>query len=528
MNDPNQQDSSRAEPPNGDPLADRLIGRACDDILGDDDAAQLQELLRNDERARTSYLEAMGIEALLAADHESDPMQELLALASPDFRPSDDRDATPVTRSGLFLFENTRALPWLMALAASLLLCVGGLRLWEQSHDLMSARVIRPPDAMLGKRVGELGEMVAAKWETPVTAAQTLVGGQRLRLLEGTARLALDRGVELTLTGPAEVEIVSGMQVRATQGSLTAVASSQAAGFVLETPSAQLVQVGPDLGRPAAKAGIGVEIDESGATDVAVLDGCVDLQYLLPPAVRVADSSPPPISFRSQRAVRELTAGQVFHVALAKTPRNKLTPGAEGDRQASPSLVREVKDLITSGRTTRRYSVIPGGLKDDARAFMDRLHQWNSLGEHGFPAALQGADLIPTYNADRLSVDRSILLDIDGPSDVFVLLDERVPPPRWLQQRFQLTEWKLGLDEGWNDAQGNRYALSAEGLPVPTDGELIPTTPRDSVASGPGNSIDAVAAVWRLELSEPTRLILGPIAGGNEHTHMYGIAVKAR
>ena len=125
-------------------------------------------------------------------------------------------------------------------------------------------------------RDGKLAELVdvqRARWEnsTLPTEPGGRLGAGRLRLAEGLARLRFVRGAELTLEGPAELELVGEQVCRLHRGSLVAHVPEAARGFSVLTPSATLIDHGTDFG---------ISTDADGQARVHVMQGEVELRHV--------------------------------------------------------------------------------------------------------------------------------------------------------------------------------------------------------------------------------------------------------
>lgn len=94
------------------------------------------------------------------------------------------------------------------------------------------------------------------------------LGTQTIEIEKGMVRLQFDDGVEVTLEGPAEYELIALGKTQLLSGLLTAVVPLGAEGFVVETESAQIVDLG---------TAFGVEQRTDGTTQVSVFDGEVEV-----------------------------------------------------------------------------------------------------------------------------------------------------------------------------------------------------------------------------------------------------------
>jgi hypothetical protein len=115
-------------------------------------------------------------------------------------------------------------------------------------------------------------ETQGARWESSTlpTEPGSVLGPGRLRLVEGLARLRFARGADVTLEGPAELELIHGQLCRLHRGSLVAHVPEQARGFSVLTPSVTLIDHGTDFG---------ISTDETGHANVQVMQGEVELRH---------------------------------------------------------------------------------------------------------------------------------------------------------------------------------------------------------------------------------------------------------
>jgi hypothetical protein len=117
-----------------------------------------------------------------------------------------------------------------------------------------------------------LVETNGARWENsslPTTPGSALRAG-RLRLADGVARIVFQSGAEVSLEGPAELELTSANACYLHTGALTAHVPERARGFVVGTANARLIDHGTDFG---------ISTDAAGRAQVQVLQGEVELQH---------------------------------------------------------------------------------------------------------------------------------------------------------------------------------------------------------------------------------------------------------
>jgi len=124
----------------------------------------------------------------------------------------------------------------------------------------------------LEKPLATLVETNGAHWENsslPTVPGSPLPAG-RLRLESGVARLVFQSGAEVSLEGPAELELQGPNACFLHSGALTAHVPPQARGFTVGTAHAQLIDHGTDFG---------ISTDAGGQGQVQVLKGEVELRH---------------------------------------------------------------------------------------------------------------------------------------------------------------------------------------------------------------------------------------------------------
>jgi ferric-dicitrate binding protein FerR (iron transport regulator) len=219
----------------------------CDRLLDGEftaaDRDRLEALVLENPDRRRLYVERMQLHASLRqqASRVADvPLSEVLG-AMPD-----EED------SGGMRFPN-----WPMQMAAGIAI---GLAVWlfsTQTADKGLATII---------------ETNGARWENsslPTAPGSELAAG-KLRLADGVARIRFQSGAEVSLEGPAELEITGGNACFLYTGALVAHVPEQARGFAVGTVNAKLIDHGTDFG---------ISTDRSGRAQVQVMQGEVELQH---------------------------------------------------------------------------------------------------------------------------------------------------------------------------------------------------------------------------------------------------------
>ena len=220
-------------------LCDRLL----DGDFSPEDRARLEALVLGDPALRTLYVELMHQHAALrqSASRLGDvPLSEVL-------RTLPDEPVAKVIR-----FPR-----WPLQIAAAVVL---GFAIWR----------FAPHHAE--KPLATLVETNGARWDNsslPTVPGSPLKAG-RLRLESGVARLVFQSGAEVSLEGPAELELQGPNTCFLHTGALTAHVPEQARGFTVATAHAQLIDHGTDFG---------ISADPGGRGQVQVLKGEVELRH---------------------------------------------------------------------------------------------------------------------------------------------------------------------------------------------------------------------------------------------------------
>jgi hypothetical protein len=158
--------------------------------------------------------------------------------------------------------------------------------------------------------------------------------------------------------------------------------------------------------------------------------------------------------------------------------------GSQGD---DGRVIVGVTDNLKPSQTTKYYRVVPRGFREDCQAYVDRQHQWNGLDVSGIPPFLNHGDYVMTFNDDKVQHDLRIAVEVGQPARLYLLVDDRAEPPKWLTDSFEDTGWDIGLDEGYDDV------------------------PNVKTAIGPGKSLEWTCSVWMKEVTAPTTLLLGSL-----------------
>lgn len=228
-----------------DPELLALCDRLLDGELTPDDRAQIEARVLGDAAQRRHYVEYLHLHAALRqqASRLSDaPLAEVLR-SMPD----------PARRVARPVFA------WPVKLAAALVLGAGlawGGLSWLGRADSIATLV----------------EVKNARWASSAlpTEPGSKLGRGRLRLVDGIARVVFRSGAEVSLEGPAELELVGANACFLHTGALVAHVPEPAKGFTVGTAHAQLIDHGTDFG---------ISADATGRAQVQVLQGEVELRH---------------------------------------------------------------------------------------------------------------------------------------------------------------------------------------------------------------------------------------------------------
>lgn len=235
----------------------RLTSAVMDGTATEAGQKELTELLRSDPAARDEYLALVDLHAMLATE-----------LASPPT----PRKTTPVDGAGVSHGRRwSAAAVAITALAACLLISF----LWMNSAGESLTKMTREaqPDVAVQTDQSEgfasVAHLTDTTWEPGVEIkAGDRLGPATVRLRGGFLRLEFDSGVQVTLEGPAEFELLSAERTRLRSGLLAANVPPGAEGFTVDTPSAEVVDLGTSFG---------IDLRDEGFADVSVFDGEVEI-----------------------------------------------------------------------------------------------------------------------------------------------------------------------------------------------------------------------------------------------------------
>jgi len=465
-----------------------------------EERARLERLLLDNPQAVSWYLRAVEDSLTLraaAAKRATEPLRNADDCGHCIVTPLEAADdgAAVVLRDGASTSPTEKQSNWIHTArlwaapvaAACVLLAVAGV-LWWIASDKAAGNVA----GLLNSHVARIVNVSNVEWAGGAKKFEEwsfVEPGETLRIERGLVNLFLDNGAELLVEGPADVDLVSLKLIYARKGKLAVRVSPSAVGFSVQTPHAVVIDRGTSFG---------MSIDEVSGTDVVVYEGIVDLDV-------IGQNAPPRRRLGGGEALSVSRNGELSRITTVESTKFLEPPQVRAAGARTEPVITSVSDNVRSLETTKYYRVIPTGFREDSKAYVDRQHEWNGVDQRGLPPFLLGGDYVMTYNDDKIVTEFEIAVGIGQPASLYVIIDDRVPPPEWLTRDFVDTHWDVASDEGYTDN-------------IITNGV------------GPGESIDHTCSVWRRDISAPTTVVLGALsteimarAAEDVERSMYGV-----
>lgn len=243
-----------------------LAAAVTDGNANENQLRELTEILRVDPSARDEYLALVDLHAILATELMSGASSERRdGMLPPATAPlsGDDGRWEPLRQGNAalqpFSVPNHRWIPSAIAAALGACLLVA----------VILSFPIDPPfenDSFV-----TVAQATEAVWESDEVDIGSRFGPATMRLKSGLARLEFDSGVEVTLEGPAEFRLIDIAKTELKSGLLTAWVPPGAEGFTVDTPAAQVIDLGTSFG---------IDLTTVGFSNVSVFDGEVEVAPL--------------------------------------------------------------------------------------------------------------------------------------------------------------------------------------------------------------------------------------------------------
>jgi hypothetical protein len=479
-----------------------LVDAWLDGELDESEVRRLNDRLTESDADLREFAAQVNLHCLLRSDHVLESSLAIAVTTSADVNDADARQRVSGSRKHLLWGG--------LGLVVSVAVLLGVAWVLRQPHRLDVASptaASRKQDAATDDTTPSATDRafvdplatidaVSLPQGPSYSAGTRLKAGNRLRFTEGEINLRFAAGANVLLRGPADLELTSRLHAVLHRGQLTARVEKEAHGFTVATPFADVIDLGTVFG---------VTANASGQTDIVVFEGEIEIDP--------RENSPAPGAASGRRltmgeAARIQPDGQRVRIPMIwRDPADsRWSTGASSPRR---SLIAAVRDNLATSSRPKFYAIVPGGFGEDAKAYVDRIHEWNGFDEQGLPDELMGGDYIRTFNDDKFRDDVEVVVTLSRPATVYVLFYDGLPVPEWLSSGFVNTGLYVGMDDGDYRASG---------------GNIVPRP----LGVDAGQSIDCRFSVWKREVRRPSEVHLGPICHAEDREMlpdfaMYGI-----
>ncbi|MGV3533058.1 MAG: LamG-like jellyroll fold domain-containing protein, partial [Chthoniobacteraceae bacterium] len=259
-----------------DERLETLLDRYFDEALDDAEHSELESLLLSRPQARELFWRRARFNALLRR-RGSESWGRRLAASPETKRTIWSRISTFWSRLGA---DTAPRWAWATAgaVAAALIAMAMYVRipptLWQREQMAVASSFT--PNNLQG--VATLIRAVGVEWREGDPHRSSVLPAGWLKIDEGLIELQFHRGAVLAVQGPAELELLSDMQVRCVLGTVRAEVPQSAVGFEVITPHMRLVDRGTEFG---------LRVNRDGAAQVHVFTGEVALAMPDQPAMRI-------------------------------------------------------------------------------------------------------------------------------------------------------------------------------------------------------------------------------------------------
>ena len=224
-----------------------LCNALIDGALTEADRARLEKMLAASDDARRFYVRAMTLSASLF-----------------DYAGEMQADAPEVSPKRVVHVPAWMWTAGSLAAAACVVfaLWLGDAAKRDAANDTASA------EQESDDSVARLSGAKDCRWSgAALQPGAELRRGQRIELASGFAEITFDCGAQVTLEGPASLDLSSAWDAVLRRGTLKANVPHEAIGFRISNPSVEVTDLGTEFSMVA---------DDGGATEVFVLKGAVE------------------------------------------------------------------------------------------------------------------------------------------------------------------------------------------------------------------------------------------------------------
>jgi len=233
---------------------DRLTSALIDGTGTAAEQASLESLLRSSAEARERFRMILHAESILAWKFAAPGSQLSVTITQVD-----GRALKPASRPRRW---------WSVPGGRQIVIAAAAIAAAVAMLLMRPVPTVQPKSAG-PSIVARLVDATDARW---ADGRAKVIGGAvpqgPLRLLSGAAQIAFESGALVTLNGPAEIEVLGSSRLFLRRGRIVPYVPPAATGFTVVSPTGQVIDLGTEFS---------VNVDDSGRTDVYVLDGQVDV-----------------------------------------------------------------------------------------------------------------------------------------------------------------------------------------------------------------------------------------------------------
>lgn len=461
----------------------RLVHEKCNGTLSAEGFVELQELVEKSEELKSEFIDAMAVHLALDLEISGKELYDDAILKH--LQESLEQTTLTSTRQAIKSGLNQKSL--LLAASVAFLLLSASI-FWNSKISSKLDTTI--DDKMVIAKLSSL--MEGSLWSFGRLGdnnPQDFRAGETIRIKEGRVKMQIHDGAIGILQAPITLQLLAQDRVRLLSGQIKIEVPEGAEGFTVETPCAEVIDLGTVFS---------VNADEVG-TDLVVYSGQVDLKIpsKSPDSIHALETK----RFETGQAVRVDKNGTFSRIMNVQSTTNSSIDISD----KSQPIILSVFDNIVRDDHWAFYEIVQNGMKEDAQAFVDRFHEWNGLTDSGMPSYLINGDYVKMFNDDKMVEDYRLEVALSKPATIYLLLDNRVSPPNWLLQSFENTGQKIGIDETHHHRPRKENKLGV----------------------GPGKSVDFTHSIWKFVATNGGTITLGPNGDSLErnlwHASMYGL-----
>lgn len=357
MEAPNTSSFDPDKPPYDKERLHELASAALDGTANESQLQDLTDLLRENSVARDEYLKLMDLHAVLSTQLVDSPSPRSVSRGQ-----SKEKVKPQVRRRTV------------IAVVISLAACL-----------LFAVNLFRPGDTKVETvAFASIAQETNVIWDSEELSLGQRLSATTLRLRSGIVRLEFDSGVEVTLKGPAEFKLLNESRTQLSKGLLTATVPPGAEGFTVDTPSAQVIDLGTSFG---------IDISNEGFSNVTVFDGEVEVAPHQSAETRLLSEG---------ESVRIGTDYEVEDIALDPKPFERMWPTASGIAGSSESIKlvppwpKQIRFIQSDDNIFVRAEGPPTRLRAELKVNVSEPSRCSGV-EDLTPATLQTDEFVRSY-----------------------------------------------------------------------------------------------------------------------------------